>query len=290
VNFNTVLISAIFLFSSVQIVFGQEENTIVVQSDDSTRFILMHNGARVSDTSWYSYKIDGITDKQNLLQVVVDSSGFETKKSIYFENRNVEASVKLVNYKDVYKLRFEGEGPIGSSENRVDQVNVNLNMPITPLEIELNDHAEMDMSSELTNTTGATNASVIDSEEMVVSIDSSNIEIDSLVMDSVDRALKYQGATGCIKAENEIEQLLKKVSSVPFNSKKMNLLSDALEGGCFWVKDVELLLNQLPYEDDRLGLIRKYHQNFYDQDNVTNLRSLFSLNATKEKFDQVISS
>lgn len=111
----TILFSLLTL-SFVSITFGQKTSNVVIFAEDATPFYAIVNGIKQNLEPQTNVKITGLTNPANQVKVIFKDHTIPTlDKQIYFQEMNVEATMKIANTKKGYKLRYFGEVSMGAA-------------------------------------------------------------------------------------------------------------------------------------------------------------------------------
>lgn len=286
-----------------------QTSNLIVAADDSTKFFVYLNESLQYDSVVNNIKIEGLTKKSLELKVVIDSTNQELKRSIFFEQHGVEATIKVLRNGDEFKLLYFGEVSMGAAPHADNQVNVSYKR------------------KEFTAATESTNLSKVESYSMEIvngkspsaigNISASNVppsyndmevespmvditEMDSAYIDSVrthlvdsnnikdpaivNMMIGYKGEKGCKLPDLEIENVEDRIKTASFSSQKLKLANQSVKDKCVTTQQVEIISNLLEFEDDKLAFVKFAYSYTYDQENYKNLVRLFNFTSTKSSF------
>jgi hypothetical protein len=99
-----------------QMSFAQKTSNLIIFAEDATPFYAIVNGIKQNTEPQTNVKITGLTNPANQIKVIFKDPNMPAlDKQIYFEEMNVEATMKITNTKKGYKLRYFGEVSMGSA-------------------------------------------------------------------------------------------------------------------------------------------------------------------------------
>lgn len=111
----TILYSFLTLFF-VNAMVAQKTSNVVIFAEDATPFYAIVNGIKQNLEPQTNVKITGLTNPANQIKVIFKDASIPTlDKQIYFQEMNVEATMKIANTKKGYKLRYFGEVSMGAA-------------------------------------------------------------------------------------------------------------------------------------------------------------------------------
>lgn len=99
-----------------QIGLAQQSSNLVIFAEQGTPFYAIVNGIKQNAEPETNVKITGLTNPANQVKIIFkDQSIPSLDKQIYFQEMNVEATMKISWTKKGYKLKYFGEVPMGTS-------------------------------------------------------------------------------------------------------------------------------------------------------------------------------
>lgn len=99
-----------------QMSFAQKTSNLIIFAEDATPFYAIVNGIKQNTEPQTNVKITGLTNPSNQIKVIFKDPNMPAlDKQIYFQEMNVEATMKITNTKKGYKLRYFGEVSMGSA-------------------------------------------------------------------------------------------------------------------------------------------------------------------------------
>lgn len=282
-----------------------------MKSEDSTKFFLELNGVRQLDTAHYNIKVVGIKNQSNSVKLILlDSNSTSAEKALYFQDMNVESTMKLVLLNGEYKLRYFGEVSMGAAPLEEDQVVVkqktgkpNNSAPdlasmskVEMYSYELENNSELTFNEEVENLDeGSAN---VQSEVQPTPHVSDSMIMDSLapMLDSnkvykpeiLEVVYNYDGETGCSFPDFEAAELVSEISASSFSSQKIKVARKGVQGKCLTTAQVEEIASTLEFEDDKLSFIKYAYSYTYDKQNYRSLLKLFNFTNTKSDFLEFI--
>ena len=106
-------LSAMFL---THMSFAQKTSNLIIFAEDATPFYAIVNGIKQNTEPQTNVKITGLTNPANQVKVIFKDPNIPAlDKQIYFQEMNVEATMKIANTNKGYKLRYFGEVSMGSA-------------------------------------------------------------------------------------------------------------------------------------------------------------------------------
>ncbi|MCB9197947.1 MAG: DUF4476 domain-containing protein [Flavobacteriales bacterium] len=299
----------LIIFMQSLIILGQESCNLIISSEDSTIFQVKLNGKVISDSTYWNYKITGISKASNEIVITIDSDDLELSKTVLFQEMNVEATLKVTNTSGGYKLRYFGEVSMGAAPIENNQLVIELSPKTKPTStqsfssktsvLSVSDNLSFVgttySSTEMTQPALETTQSITESTSTYKSesdLDSATILLyDSLYAEFPEiknYLLNYQGKKGCQLPLGNAEGFAKKIRQCEFSSQKLNEAKKVVRTNCVTTEQVRVIASELEFEDDRLEFVRFAYISTYDQDNYYKLSSLFNLDKTKSEFKKFI--
>lgn len=297
--------------------FAQDGANLIVHADDSTVFILFVDGIQQLDSAWYSIKVTGIEDQSHSVQIKLpDQKDTLLEKPIYFQNLNVESTMKLTQQNGIFKLRYFGEVSMGAAPILEDQVvcefkskgmksiSTNSNIAeMTKVEAYSYEYQNGTNHYSLSNEPNyIANQPSVDQVEITTNatMEADLIEVDSLnpMLDSsknysseiLEVIYNYKGEKGCTVPDFELNQLLSQINDSPFSNQKIKLAKNGVKDQCLATFQVERIANTLAFEDEKLSFIKFCYPFVYDRDNYKKLLSLFNIEQTRNDFINFLNS
>ncbi len=92
---------------------AQTTSNLVVFAEDATPFYVIVNGIKQNVEPQTNVKITGLTNPANQVKVIFKNTSLPSlNQQVYFQEMGVEATMKITNTKNGYKLRYFGEVPL----------------------------------------------------------------------------------------------------------------------------------------------------------------------------------
>lgn len=91
-------------------------------------------------------------------------------------------------------------------------------------------------------------------------------------------------------AEGKLQMIMKAMSREPFAEDKMNVLQDAVGGNYFLVGQVQQVLNQFQFSQDRLRAVSVLWSRVLDRDNGFQLYNSFQFSNDKAELKRILSN
>ncbi|MCB9188517.1 MAG: DUF4476 domain-containing protein [Flavobacteriales bacterium] len=99
-----------------QIGLAQQSSNLIIFAEQGTPFYAIVNGIKQNAEPETNVKITGLTNPANQIKIIFkDQSIPSLDKQIYFQEMNVEATMKISWTKKGYKLKYFGEVPMGTT-------------------------------------------------------------------------------------------------------------------------------------------------------------------------------
>ena len=117
------ILSAILLASSSMLGFyAQNTSNLVIFAEDPKPFYAIVNGIKQNAEPQTNVKITGLTNPSSSIKVVFADGTPDLNKTTWFETMGKEVTLRIVNTKKGYKLRYFGEIDINNSVENTEQV------------------------------------------------------------------------------------------------------------------------------------------------------------------------
>lgn len=91
-------------------------------------------------------------------------------------------------------------------------------------------------------------------------------------------------------AEGKLQKIMKSISREPFAEDKMNVLQDAVGANYFLVGQVQQVLNQFQFSQDRLQAVRVLWSRVLDRDNGFQLYNSFQFSQDKAELKRILAN
>ncbi len=100
----------------------------------------------------------------------------------------------------------------------------------------------------------------------------------------------YHGKSACSEpiGRKRIEGLLKESREKTFESERMRLLKERVEGTCLISSQVAALMETLDYEDNRLELAKYAYERTFDQENYEEVSSALNFEVTRQELEEFL--
>lgn len=109
---------------------------------------------------------------------------------------------------------------------------------------------------------------------------------------SVDSSFirSYHGKSACSEPidRERIERLLKESKEKTFESERMRLVKERIEGTCLISSQVAALMETLDYEDNRLELAKHAYERTFDQENYEKVSSALNFEVTRQELEEFL--
>lgn len=105
-----------------QINWAQASSNLIIFAEQATPFYAIVNGIKQNAEPETNVKITGLTNPANQVKIIFkDQSIPSIDKQVYFQEMNVEATMKIAQTKKGFKLKYFGEVPMGSATTDASQ-------------------------------------------------------------------------------------------------------------------------------------------------------------------------
>lgn len=104
-----ILFSALLATSSAIGVFAQKTSNLVIFAEEPKPFYAIVNGIKQNSEPQTNVKITGLTNPNASIKVVFNDGTPDLNKTIWYESMGKEVTMRIVNTKKGYKLRYFGE-------------------------------------------------------------------------------------------------------------------------------------------------------------------------------------
>ncbi|MCB9188244.1 MAG: DUF4476 domain-containing protein [Flavobacteriales bacterium] len=307
----------IIVFISTLIGYGQERSNFTILSEDSTMFLLKIDGVLQMDSAWYNVKITGIKDQSHSIQLtLIDHRDTIVEKALYFQEMNIESTMKLVSQNGIYKLRYFGEvsmgaAPVqddqivleyrakGSSKNVIPSTNISEMSKVEAYSYQLqNNTSAQVLNSQPTfvgTNTESTAIDLVTSSEIndSIALDSLTFPLDTNRVyepEILELVYNYKGEKGCSFPDFELEELVETINASSFSNQKLKLAKNGVRDNCLTSLQVEKIANTLEFEDDKLNFIKFAYQFTYDRENYKKLMNMLHFEHTRSSFIEFLNT
>jgi hypothetical protein len=304
-----------FLILLSQISFGQQSSNLVIFAEDATPFYAIVNGVKQNSQPETNVKIIGLTNQANQVKVIFKDQTMPTlDKQVYFQEMNVEATMKIANTKKGYKIRYFGEVSMGAAVEDPGQNVINYNTS--------NDLGESATNTTVINETVTTSSQPIkgDNINMNVNVNGVGVNIDvnstsvhtnntsmtstnttttNLGREDVDMEMypdsqivyvaNYAGNYGCTIPTQSLNNIKTAVNNEAFSDDKMIVAKQATQNKCLTADQVTEIANLFDFEDDKLEYAKFAYAYTYDIDNYYKVNSIFNFSSSKSALNEFIS-
>ncbi len=115
-----LLFTALLATTSAIGIFAQKTSNLVIFAEEPKPFYAIVNGIKQNAEPQTNVKITGLTNPNASIKVVFQDGTPDLNKTIWYESMGKEVTMRIVNTKKGYKLRYFGEVAI---ENAVENAN-----------------------------------------------------------------------------------------------------------------------------------------------------------------------
>ncbi|MCT4581389.1 MAG: DUF4476 domain-containing protein [Flavobacteriales bacterium] len=116
-----LLFTALLITSSTLGALAQKTSNLVIFAEDPKPFYAIVNGIKQNAEPQTNVKITGLTNPNASIKVVFQDGTPDLNKTIWYESMGKEVTMRIVNTKKGYKLRFFGEVAIENAVENADQ-------------------------------------------------------------------------------------------------------------------------------------------------------------------------
>jgi hypothetical protein len=320
---NALQILALALIAHVT--FGQKSSNLIIFAEDATPFYAIVNGIKQNTQPETNVKITGLTNQANQIKVVFKDQTIPTlDKQIYFQEMNVEATMKISNTKKGYKLRYFGEVSMGAAvvdpaQNIITyhttepvatnvqpntttttvittntQTNTesqpargdNINMNVNVGGVGFNVNVNEDFVNE---NSGGANTTTTTTTTTTSSVGNAQ---NDLMIDPGTQVVyveNYSGGYGCTVPSQSMNSIKAAINDEAFSDDKMMVAKQATKNKCLTTSQVKEIANLFDFEDDRLEYAKFAYDYTYDIDNYYQINSIFNFSSSKSELNKYIS-
>ncbi|MCB9194811.1 MAG: DUF4476 domain-containing protein [Flavobacteriales bacterium] len=171
------LVTVIYQFG-----FTQQSSNLIIFAENATPFYAVVNGIKQNVEPQTNVKITGLTNPANQVKIIFkDPSLPALDKQIYFQEMNVEATMKITYTKKGYKLRYFGEVAMGSTATDPTQ-NIIVYQTVEPSVSSSNQTSAAVASTPVTTAPVTTTTTVVEETTTVVTSSSpTNMETNTII-------------------------------------------------------------------------------------------------------------
>jgi len=309
---------------------AQKTSNLIIFAEDATPFYAVVNGIKQNVEPQTNVKITGLTNTQNQVKVIFkDATIPSINKTLYYQEMNVEATMKIANTKKGYKLRYFGEvsmgaAPIEETQNIVVYTttpppavvlggtttttvieetvtthnggvtegtteNVNVDMNIGGVSFGMDVSVNDNGANTNVNNSGSYTSTTTTTTTTTEGGGISVIEYPGTRPEQVIYVPGYGGAVGCTVPSNSMASIKSAIENESFSSDKMIIGKQAIKNKCMTADQVLELVKLFDFEDDRLEYAKYAYARTYDVDNYYKVNSAFSFSSTKSELNDYIS-
>ncbi len=309
---------------------AQQTSNIVIFAEDATPFYAIVNGIKQNAEPETNVKITGLTNPANQIKVIFKDANIPTlDKQIYFQEMNVEATVKIANTKKGYKLRYFGEVSMGAAVVDPTQNVISYNtVEPTPVVQPTTTTTTVVEETVVTNNTGIgtekqpargeninmnvnvggfgmnvnVNDGLVNQSNVDVTESNTNITtttttttttsgvVESEVVAAPVYVEGYTGGFGCSVPSQSMNSIKAAVDAESFSDDKMLVAKQATKNKCLTASQVKEIANLFDFEDDKLEYAKFAYDYTYDIDNYYLVNSIFSFSASKTELNEYITN
>ena len=291
----------IFALVSMQSSMSQSQNNLIIFSDDGATFTLFLNNVQQHEFPESNVWVGGLNAPGYKAKIVFeDASKGVVEKNIPFLDPNTEITLRLVEKKGTYKLRFFSESPIPVQYQ--PQPNQRAITVVT-----------QPVYTETTTTTVINNGNT-DSVNMDVNIDGVGVGINVNVTEGGNNGVVYQETTttttttsGGATADHYImqgyggpigcpwpmeaydfEEAKRTIASKTFDDTRLTLAKQIIASNCLFADQVRDLASLMEFEDSKLEFAKFAYGYTYDIGNYFKVSQIFDFESSVEELNEYI--